>query len=80
MENTPNHTKKQALPEPINVRHRAERLGLKVAYFQKVFKRSHTRVYDAYKGNANTLLIKMNSHMEKVELRRNKKKSPYTIN
>ena len=52
-------TTNNQVPDPMTVRHEAERLGLNVLYFSNLHKRSLARVYDAYNDKAPELLAKM---------------------
>ncbi len=51
-------------PDPMTVRHEAERLGLNPLYFSNIHNRSMQRIYDAYKGKAPELLAKMWKHVQ----------------
>jgi CRISPR/Cas system endoribonuclease Cas6 (RAMP superfamily) len=67
---------KQAKLDPLEVKHRAERLSrdydlnLNAEYFSKLHKRSLARIYEAYKGNAPTLLRKIDKHLNLIEQRK----------
>ena len=52
-------TDNNQVPDPMTVRHSAEKLGLNPIYFSNLHKRSLARVYDAYNDKAPELLAKM---------------------
>ena len=52
-------TTNNQVPDPMSVRHAAERLGLTPIYFSNLHNRSLQRIYDAYKYKAPDLLSKM---------------------
>ena len=57
--------------QPIDVRHKAEKLNLRPKDFSIIFDRSLVRVYDAYKGKAPRLLTKINNYVELLKPNRN---------
>jgi len=53
--------------QPIDVRHKAEKLGITPEYLSKIHRRSIQRIYDAYKGKAPNLLKRINNHLSKLQ-------------
>jgi hypothetical protein len=71
--------KTQQKLDPLDVKHRYERMNrdynleLNAEYFSSIHNRSLARIYEAFKGNAPSLLKKINKHLDVIEQREKSK-------